>query len=260
MRRQRNRSRTQGNQKPKDTRNTGAPSQSRKDSAANPGLETAGSSAEVHTPETSRKCDNADHKNKDWLDYATGFFAFLAAIGGLTAGTAGVYQGWVAHDAERRQMRAYVGVSPAGVLHYGDARNQIFQLIVKNYGQTPAYDMTPFQESVLIQREGNPNPPEPMGCKSISGNPVLSPTQRNISFDFSGNPYSAADNASVEANTEITNGTFHHPERPAFFYFGRLCYKDAFGDEHYTDWCFFAAGDNMVSSNIGTCRTHNGSN
>jgi hypothetical protein len=47
----------------------------------------------------------------------------------------------VSRDTERGQLRAYVGTIPGDVEKFGDAENQRFTLTVKNFGDTPAYDV-----------------------------------------------------------------------------------------------------------------------
>jgi hypothetical protein len=44
-------------------------------------------------------------------------------------------------DTARRQLRAYVLVSGAKVLNPADPTKRIFQLSIKNFGQTPAHDL-----------------------------------------------------------------------------------------------------------------------
>ena len=84
-------------------------------SAANPCDSTVSSSGEPHQPESAKCCNKAKGEKKHWLEYATGGFAFVAAIGELTAAGFSGYQGWVARDAEKTQLRAYVALTNAAL-------------------------------------------------------------------------------------------------------------------------------------------------
>jgi len=60
-----------------------------------------------------------------------------------------------AGDTAKRQLRAYVGILPGDVENFGDVANQSFTFIRKNYGATPAYDVTwSTQGQAVIQKNG----------------------------------------------------------------------------------------------------------
>jgi hypothetical protein len=46
----------------------------------------------------------------------------------------------------------------------------------------------------------------------------------------------------------------------AFTYWGTICYDDAFGIPHYTNYCFQYKGKSMRAKDADPCLTHNDSN
>ena len=86
---------------------------------------------------------------RDWVDYATAAFAFLAALGGIAAAIFTFWQAStarnqlaLAQDTEQRQLRAYVFPTDGWSADVGTAQPARASLNFKNSGQTPAYDLT----------------------------------------------------------------------------------------------------------------------
>jgi len=151
------------NAKPNAPRYGGNKTRGRKNGAPEPQPTATTSSAEPASPETKDKCHKTEKHQKHWLDYATAWFAFVAAIGGIGAAIFGGLQGWISRDTEKRQLRAYVGVSPGDVENFGSG-DQRLRLIRKNYGGTPAYDVGFSEIGFVIEPVGNPLPTTPQGC------------------------------------------------------------------------------------------------
>lgn len=106
------------------------------------------SSGETNTPSASGQHGNTKPEKKHWLEYA--IFLFVVATAAAT-GLAAYYtrNQWctmqdqlsIMRDTEVRQLRAYI--LPAGSSIRVDAENIIhISLILKNFGQTPAYDLS----------------------------------------------------------------------------------------------------------------------
>jgi hypothetical protein len=85
-------------------------------------------------------------ERKHWLEYATAFLALLAAVGSVTAAIFSGWQAFIAREAERNQLRAYVSVSDFSVAccdtdvearDYQE-RRKLATIVIRNGGQTPA--------------------------------------------------------------------------------------------------------------------------
>jgi hypothetical protein len=130
-----------GDQKPQAANNAGNPSAQEKRGSADPSEQTAAPRGNVHSPEADRKCCKPDQGEKHWLDYATGIFAFVAAIGGALAAIAGFYQGWVARDTEIVSNGALVISNSMRFISYEPTTdpNRKWQIsdVLTNVGNTP---------------------------------------------------------------------------------------------------------------------------
>jgi hypothetical protein len=80
---------------------------------------------------------------------------FLLKVIGLFA-TAASRQASIAEDTEKRQLRAYVGTVPGDIENFGDMAKQRFVLTVRNFGETPAYNVgSQFSYSDVFKPEGS---------------------------------------------------------------------------------------------------------
>ncbi len=123
----------------------------------NPPPQAVSAAGKPAHPETGDKRAETERGKKHWLEYATAIFALIAAIGGIAAATFSGYQGWVARDTEKRQLRAYVVVNTAGAIITKELVLRV-DVEIKNSGQTPAYDGEARTRIVPIQ-SGDPEPP-----------------------------------------------------------------------------------------------------
>jgi hypothetical protein len=135
-------------QEPNPATNTNNPTNQQQKGPTNPAPKPALASGKIHTPETSAEPRKSGNEDKHWLDYATGVFAFIAAIGGGVAGIAGSYQAWVAKDTEIVSNRAFVVSNTVRFITYdapvegNDAdgtgpRTWIVSPKIENAGNTP---------------------------------------------------------------------------------------------------------------------------
>jgi hypothetical protein len=127
-----------------------------------------------------------------------------------------------------RQLRAYVTVDGAAISKFGGKEPPEFQVILKNTGQTPAYEIKGFTgvfmgdfpyRQTFPTVGGVQSFPSVLGAGSIMRGIV--PTARSLS------------DAEIAA---IKDGT------GAIYGFGGVSYKDAFGDSHLTKYRFFFGG------------------
>lgn len=98
--------------------------------------ESPASGGEKHHPYAC--CNTTDTKQeKHWLEYATGVFAFVAAIGGILAAVFSGVQAWISNDSEKRQLRPYVNIS-TGALNNppGTPIEWRIPIIIENNGAT----------------------------------------------------------------------------------------------------------------------------
>jgi len=120
--------------------------------------------AEDTNPKPPEKKHGAHKRKHTWLEKFAVFFAGLAFI-------AAYWQGWVARDTEKRQLRAYISVKeitlncplcldknwkpPEGPrLHNIDTTNAVV-VTVKNSGITPAYNVRFYPTPVIRLKDPN---------------------------------------------------------------------------------------------------------
>ena len=187
---------------------------------------------------------SGEHKAK--RDYKIDILALIVAI---CAALGVFWQGWTISDTEKRQLRAYLGIIPGGVDNFGDPTTQTFNYIVKNYGQTPAYDVFDFPSvPYMIQ---------------VNGPVIASPTERpkDVIATFTIFPGREHPKRGIgttiqkRENDLIASGTGYQ-----LVYSGVIFYKDALGTDHYTRYCFMYKGGSMTSHETDTCYAHNDSN
>ena len=155
----------------------------------------------------------------------------------------------ITQDTEKRQLRAYVGTIPGTIENLGDAAKQRFTLTVKNFGITPAYDVgslisynsTYKDISVIVGPEcGTPALPQLVSL--FPGG--------EFKFRFDGISHAIA----KEEFADVLKETLRYA------YWGTICYLDAFGKMHYTNYCWFWSGKALISENAEGCPQHNDSN
>jgi hypothetical protein len=171
----------------------------------------------------------------------------------LAAGTVGLV--WVTHNLvtgadtqSRRQLRAYVGVIPDGIENFGDRKTQSFKLTRKNYGATPAYDVWIDPRQTIIHI-GDTIQPIPITPPNITGTFTIFPSAE---LPYYSNGINATDKQIAlvrEAGSEFQ-----------IAYYGIIYYRDAFGEPHYTHYCWLFSGPSMTAKEANGCLGHNDSN
>jgi hypothetical protein len=192
-------------------------------------------------PKSKEDHSGTEKRRSTWLERLAVVFAALAAC-------ALGYQGWIARDAEHRELRAYIGIIPGGVENFGQpGQRAIF--IRKNYGATPAYDVGFSEGGFIIQAVGARLPAAPKGCVA-PGMPLITmfpgaelPLTINFEGRFTG-----------EAILSVLAG------KSVLIYFGNACYHDAFGSVHYTNYCWMYKGASTTAKDADACLGYNDSN
>lgn len=216
------------NQEPKASPSANKPAGHEQENSEQPGKKPSASGAEIHTPKTHAKCCKPGDQEKHWLDYATGLFAFLAAVGGLVAGIAGGYQGWVSRDAEIIANRAVLVSNSWSAVTYNDisSKQREWQLtpVIENTGNTPTENLR-YISSMGI-------------C--VNGTPPKEATDRQLDWrrktdgGFIRNIIGPKSNIATQF-LNITNSTFNCPWTGDAV--GLVKYSDIFGNPHLLEFC-----------------------
>lgn len=180
-----------------------------------------------------------------------------AVFTGIAASHTG-RQADIAADAEKRQLRAYVGIKPGDIENFGDQKDQTWTLIGKNYGQTPAYEMGFAVRIGDIIRAGRDTIPSYNPCSiepKQSGFLSLSPGMDMTFYKTGTKSFSAA-----QLNFVRDNEGHMNENDMVFVYYGSLCYKDAFGRPHYTSFCWMYKGKSMTAKDAIACVGNNDAN
>jgi hypothetical protein len=167
---------------------------------------------------------------------------------------AGILQLMTMQDTERRQLRAYVGVSAGDVEDFGVPDKQRIHFVRKNYGQTPAYNVGFSTIGSFVVTPANAafdiNTPTVDCVKpGVPGLITMFPTvELPMTLNTQGSIISDKDRDNVKAGAA------------SFVYFGSVCYHDAFGIPHYTHYCFMHKGTGMAAKDADGCLKYNDSN
>jgi len=144
----------------------------------------------------------------------------LVMVGLLAIAAAWATYG-IMRDTARRQLRAYVHVKE-GLLKFSGSTVE-GQIHIQNFGQTPAYDVRHWIY-VCVERwplaTVLPQPPEDFQMSKG----ILAPSGKHIMVGQLDDDSPAP---------ELTLG--QNPTRTVYVY-GRITYKDAFGDDKYTEY------------------------
>jgi hypothetical protein len=155
-------------------------------------------------------------------------------------------QAATAQDTEHRQLRAYVGIIPGDVEDFGVGEEFRIRLNRKNYGLTPAYDVGFSEVAVGVV---------PQNFSLLSnGNTCGSPTSAGLVTMFPSGELPLTVNVkgklSGEQISAVKQGVAY------LFWYGNICYHDAFGALHYTNYCWQYEGADMTTKHAdGACCT-----
>jgi hypothetical protein len=144
-------------------------------------------------------------------------------------------------ETSKRQLRAYIGVAVGRIEKFGSSTPVEGSVIVKNFGQTPAYDLTqiaailveslPFTGPFADLLPGRTGPP-----KRIA---LLNPTQDFLAGAAGAKPFTDAEVVSINDGNKFR-----------LHLFGKITYLDALKERHYTNFCFDYTGE-MIRTNRG---------
>ena len=139
------------------------------------------------------------------------------------------------HNTAKRQLRAYIGVAIGRVEKFSSSTLVEGSVIVKNFGQTPAYNLV--QTSVLLPARfpfvgsvgellSNAGP-----AKTLA---LLNPMQDFLAGGISQRLYTDDEISKINDGREWR-----------LYLVGTITYRDAFGEPHYTNFCFDHSGETI---------------
>jgi hypothetical protein len=236
-------------QQPNQSNTATSAADNKQNSASRPNSASASPGEKELYPKSNNSAMNTKNDKKHWLEYATGFFAFIAAGGAIFAASFSGWQASVASDTEKRQLRAYVGIIAGDVENFDVSGRPTVRLTRKNYGLTPAYDVGFSTIYARIGKDGT--------IFQQSGGGCTQPNYSNLStmFPSAQLPFSIIikDTYLQQQVDEVKAGS------SIFYVYGDVCYKDIFGNPHYTNYCWMYKGD-MSGKEADACLQHNDSN
>jgi len=192
----------------------------------------------MHEPKVDNQYIN--HGRHHWLDYAAVVAASSVALV--------AWQAAISRDTERRQLRAYVGITPGDIQNFGDRDKQEFTIVRKNHGLTPAYNMI----GISLQEVIRIGAPVPLNISTainqgIPDTVTLFPAME-LPVHIRGTPLSQQ-----QLNLALDGREYQ------LIYYGITWYDDAFGAKHFTRFCYLFKGASMTSKDADGCLGHNNS-
>jgi type II secretory pathway pseudopilin PulG len=210
-----------------------------KNSAPSAGL----SDNEIHEEKADAELLKLERAEKDWLDYLVAFFAFIASLGAIAAALVASYQGWVARDTEKRQLRAYVFLESVQTANTDDraGNNQYPDLsatiVFKNFGQTPAYNV---RHSSSLRFADYP-PPATVFVYDRETHPIIVDT-----LGPQGGARNVIRSSEADSMSAIERKQLMKAQTKAIYVFGKIDYEDAFGVGRCTSYRFMVGGNSGV--------------
>jgi hypothetical protein len=169
-----------------------------------------------------------------------------------------------AQDAEKQQLRAYVGVNSEPIALRCDAcdnpskqfaENQLRDensvvMEIQNFGQTPTYDTT-----VRLKWEINPSGTGPPVTDFAYSDDQLGGRDKG-KFPM----YPGQKRPSIIILDAQTIGLVQRARKHeiSLFYYGRIDYRDVFDEKTTVDFCFWYAPDAGPKTHFPLCPEHNG--
>lgn len=200
-------------------------------------------------------CEDKSGEKSPWKDPIVWFTGGTVLVGLVQAG---IYlaQWRMMRETTRRSLRAYVGIDTSGDRAPCDGlsgNDWILNLPIINVGQTPAYDLEcrhgwkcfggqntpwPVPQTYLLEASTLPSKGTIMPDCPTPIRLHLTPSTDGLSFS--------------EIWAKAGRG-----EMTIYFY-GTLTYRDAFGERHYTNFCFRHQPERNGA--VAVCDHHNDSN
>lgn len=154
-------------------------------------------------------------------------------------------QSAVTREDELRQLRAYVGVQSVSVRPMTDGQRLTADILIKNFGQTPASDV-----QIFAQPAANENPD--FSEKAIRG---LDHSAPESLFPGAERPFVAY--GRLSSSNEMLN-------RPSSvtsaLVYGVIWYRDIFGIHHATEFCHMVSPGQSGHQLAEACQGHNNHN
>jgi hypothetical protein len=179
---------------------------------------------------------------------------YLSLFVAILAFSATAWQAYVAWDSEHRSLRAYVSLVPGSISgNLADIATQTVVFTRKNHGQTPAYDFRIPKSGIGVEPCDQPVQTPSFQVPELPiGNPTLFPGSKLLTH-FTPNPSEAE---RVKINIALSNALSN--EAVCLIYFGKAVYRDAFGDGHFTNFCWKYHGRKL--EDVFRCEENNDSN
>lgn len=150
-----------------------------------------------------------------------------------------------AEDTAQRQLRAYINISGGRVLNIDDPQNRIFRLDIKNFGQTPAYEVSTVFKCIVREYPLDKNKPlDPVTDEEHKIFSVMGPTceyRRDMIAPYNGE----------WVEPKIKDGS------TAIYGFGEIRYRDAFGIQRVTEFRYMCQGDGIAQGGVAPCEEGN---
>ena len=145
------------------------------------------------------------------------------------------------------QLRAYVTIEPGGI---NEPENGQIRLpyVIKNAGQTPAYDLAVFGDVMVVTgdpRQFNPLEHGRLGKAEASTDITLGPGGTQWNFAYQLNDVFEPFMEEISAKTS------------AIVHYGFLQYQDAFGAARKTNFAFYHWGEELSDAESKRCRFGN---
>jgi hypothetical protein len=192
------------------------------------------------TPESER--ENYTQPPRDWW--------IIGLTGGLVFASfllffVGLWQAKITRDTARKQLRAYLNIGEATIINF-DTQRPIVQVMVKNFGQTPAYQVKILQQ---VNAQFPANRPLPvLDPKDEEWHGVLAPGAHFVVMWPLDDPPIPDDRKQM-----IRRGV------GAIYAHGRVTYEDAFGTEQWLIFKLEYGGPSEIhqAGNLATCKDGN---
>jgi hypothetical protein len=178
-----------------------------------------------------------------WLERFTGLLALVSFMQGIflyradksarVSADAATKAVNVASDNAKKQFRAYVYVSGAKVQNLDKENDRYVIVEIKNFGQIPAYDKR-FWGGVHVREWPLASVLREAPEETRMGNEALPPGRLSILRVPVGE-------LSEWEERELREG------RAGVYLWGRVTYRDAFGDSHFTNLRFVCEGEGLAS-------------
>ena len=188
-------------------------------------------------------------EDKHWLEYAVGALLLGTLVAASIGDRFSYRQAVSAHktlnvsrDQERRQLRAYVGITDVFLATCPIANQEKMVSSIKNFGQTPAYDVYMHGwNKVVPLRSDNVYPIEDYSKQGRYA-------REQVAFPASGFD---AESACVPEPPSITSVIAPKVR----LRYGTLFYTDAFNVHHQYQFCWFIGASDVHGTQ---CQNHNG--